>query len=70
MAGKIDFEVIPKLNDGERMVVYVEVGDLPYHIVIERLQSVRDEFKNRVTDNAIFVPMQNGKHSLEVVIGK
>lgn len=70
----IDFSVIPKLQDGERMIFYVEIGDLPTQKAMEYLESIRNTFKEKVAledgDHYFFAPMRHGQKTVDVEIVK
>lgn len=71
MDTKFDFTVIPKLEEGEKLLFHVDVGNLPPKKAMEYLESVRTIFKESVlTDNEnnhyIFAPMYNGKKTVEI----
>ena len=65
----IEVVIIPKLKEGERMVIYVDVGNLPNHKAMEYLEQVkaalqeREDFKDEV---CIFAPTRDGVRSVVV----
>lgn len=74
MSADIDFTVIPKLQEGERMIFHIEVGNLPTQKAMEYMESIRNAFKERVAleDGAhyFFAPMRDGQKTVDVEIVK
>lgn len=65
----IDYAVVPKLNEGESLVVYVDVGNLPTQQAMEYLENIRNQFvasKTIDTDGnkIIFAPMRDGQKTV------
>jgi hypothetical protein len=69
---KITFEKIPALSAGERLVFYVDVGNMPMHKAKEYLKHIMDSFntaKLHTPDTQeYFVPVRNGIKSVEVKV--
>jgi hypothetical protein len=74
MTTDIDFTVIPKLQEGERIIFHVEVGNLPAHKAMEYLESVRNAFKEKVAledgSHYFFAPMRDGQRTVDAEIVK
>jgi hypothetical protein len=65
----IEFAVIPKLKEGERLVAYVDIGDLPSHKAIEFVEKVKSNMLKgewaKNPDQYVFVGVK-GQSSLSV----
>lgn len=74
MPADIDFTVIPKLQEGERMIFHIEVGNLSSQKAMEYLESVRNAFKEKVAleegAHYFFAPMRDGQKTVDVKIVK
>lgn len=66
----IECAVIPKLKEGERLVVYIDVGDLPSFKAMEYLEKMKDRFLTdewaKNPDQYIFVAVKGQSSSLSV----
>lgn len=64
----IEIGIIPMLKEGERMIVYVEVGDVPSHIARDYVEKVKNILQDRGDFKAdtIFCPTRNGVRSVVV----
>jgi tRNA threonylcarbamoyladenosine modification (KEOPS) complex Cgi121 subunit len=68
---KIEFEVIPRLKDGERLVIYVEVGNMAQRRIKEYMDQVKEEYdKHHRTDSeeVFFFPKINGIRKTEAIV--
>lgn len=59
----VDFQVIPKLQAGETLVINVEVGNLPQHAAEEYVANLKESFMKTRTDadsvQYFFVPKRS-----------
>ncbi len=66
----IECAVIPKLKEGERLVIYVNVGHLPMHKAMEYVDGVKNNFLKGVwaenPDQYIFVSVRDDSETLPV----
>ena len=63
----IEVGIIPKLKEGERRIVYVDVGNLSAHKAMEYLERVQFALKDNEEFNdqyCIFSPVREGVRSL------
>lgn len=51
MTKSVEFQVIPKLQEGETLVVYIEVGDMPKDIATEFVANIEKDFMKGRTDS-------------------
>jgi hypothetical protein len=61
--------VIPKLQEGERCIIHVEVGDLPREKQLEYIKSVKETFakmnlERNDSHQFVIAPMKNGEKSV------
>ena len=63
MTTSVDFQVIPKLQEGETLVVNVDVGNLPTKRAEEYVASIKENFLKTRNDPAsvqyFFVPKRS-----------
>ena len=63
MTTGVDFQVIPKLKEGETLVVNVEVGNLPTKKAEEYVNNIKESFLKTRTDadsvQYFFVPKRS-----------
>ena len=50
MTTGVDFQVIPKLKEGETLVVNVDVGNLPQRLAEEYVNNIKESFLKTRTD--------------------
>ncbi len=50
MTTSVDFQVIPKLQEGETLVVNVDVGNLPMHLAEDYVETIKESFLKTRTD--------------------
>lgn len=63
MTTSIDFQVIPRLQEGETLVINVEVGDLAKRAAEEYVENLKESFMKTRTDTDsvqyFFVPKRS-----------
>lgn len=67
----IDYKIIPALKEGERLVFYVDVGNMPPQKVKDYLEQIGLEFKkHRGDDRVYFIANRNGEITQDLVVEK